>query len=144
MTGSGSLPGMTARTPQHAAFLGIYDPSSAKGDIVRFKHVLANFERRLHARPHFHTRLVQVPVAWRQLCIQVARLHSRSMDMNHPMWECYVIEGLDPVEGCAAGSFAVHLKVHHALVDGDLGQQIMTAIHNMEPYPPPGSRASGR
>lgn len=153
----------TASTPQHIAFLGIYDQSGAK-DIVRFKDVLANFERRLHALPHFRTRLVQVPARfdrpywivddefdveyhirhlalpspgdWRQLCIQVARLHSRSMDMNRTMWECYVIEGLDHVEGCAPGSFAVYLKVHHALVDGDLGQQIMTAIHDKEPYPP--------
>jgi WS/DGAT/MGAT family acyltransferase len=154
----------TPTTPQHIGFLGVYDPSTTKDGIVRFKEVLANFDRRLHTLPTFRMRVEQVPGRldrpywvedadfdveyhirhlalpkpgdWRQLCIQVARLHARSLDMKRPLWECSIIEGLNNVEGCAPGGFAVYVKIHHSLVDGDLGQQIMALLHDMEPYPP--------
>ena len=51
----------TKETPQHIAFMGVYDPSTAPGGVVRFKDVLANFEQRLNALPTFRTRLVEVP-----------------------------------------------------------------------------------
>ena len=109
-------------TPQHVGGLGIYDPSTAPGGFVRFKDVIASFERRLGDLPLFRTRLVEVPGGldrpywikdanfdvefhlrhialpqpgdWRQLCIQTARLHSRPLDMSRPLWEAYIIEGL--------------------------------------------------
>jgi WS/DGAT/MGAT family acyltransferase len=143
--------------------MGIYDPSTAEGGVVRFKDVLKNFESRLHALPLFRTRVVKVPGGldrpywvqddsfdveyhirhialpkpgdWRQLCIQVARLHARGLDMDRPLWECIVIEGLNNIEGCPPGSFAVYIKVHHAVVDGDLGQHIMGVLHDLEPNP---------
>ena len=153
----------TPTTPHHIGFMGIYDPSTAHDGTVRFKEVLKNFEARLGALPFFRTRVVKVPGSidrpywvqdesfdveyhirhvalpkpgdWRQLCIQVARMHARGLDMNRPLWECNVIEGLNNIEGCPSGSFAIYVKVHHAVVDGDLGQQIMGALHDLEPYP---------
>ena len=50
-----------ANTPQHIGGLGIYDPSTAPGGFVRFKDVIASFERRLGNLPLFRTRLVEVP-----------------------------------------------------------------------------------
>lgn len=47
--------------PQQIGSLGIYDPSTAPGHFVRFKDVLASFERRLQRLPLFRTRLVEVP-----------------------------------------------------------------------------------
>mgnify|MGYP003514434723 CR=1 FL=1 len=44
--------------PQQIGSLGIYDPSTAPGGFVRFKDVLASFERRLQRMPLFRTRLV--------------------------------------------------------------------------------------
>ena len=113
-------------TPQHVGGLGIYDPSTAPGGSVRFKDVIAGFERRLGALPIFRTRLVEVPGGldrpywvkdanfdvefhlrhialpepgdWRQLCIQVARLHSRPPKFeqaNHNTCQCF--SGLPPV-----------------------------------------------
>ncbi|MDP4917054.1 MAG: wax ester/triacylglycerol synthase family O-acyltransferase, partial [Haliea sp.] len=133
-------------TPQHIASLGIYDPSTAPGGKVRFKQVIATFERRLDNQPLFRTRLVQVPGGldrpywvkderfdvefhlrhialpspgdWRQLCIQISRLHSRPLDMSKPLWEAYIIEGLDRIPGLPRGSFAIMTKIHHAMVDG--------------------------
>ena len=53
------------------------------------------------------------PGDWRQLCIQVARLHSRPLDRSKPLWEAYVIEGLHNVAGVPPGSFALYTKLHH-------------------------------
>lgn len=153
----------TPSTPQHVGFLGIYDPSTAPNGMVRFKEVLANFEQRLKTLPTFRTRLVQVPGRvdrpywvvddsfdveyhirhvglpqpgdWRQLCIQIARLHSRGLDMKRPLWECDVIEGINNVEGISPGAFAVYVKIHHSMVDGDLGQRVMAVLHDLEPDP---------
>jgi diacylglycerol O-acyltransferase / wax synthase len=151
--------------PQHIGGLGIYDPSSAPGGFVRFKNVLANFEQRLQKLPIFRTRLVEVPLGldrpwwvldphfdvefhirhialpspgdWRQLCIQVARLHSRPLDMSRPLWEAYIIEGLDNIPDLPKGSFAIYTKMHHSLVDGAGGQSFMAALHDLEPVPAP-------
>lgn len=152
-------------TPQHVGGLGIYDPSSAPGGFVRFKQLIAGFERRLDRQPLFRTRLVQVPGGldrpywvkdanfdvefhlrhialpepgdWRQLCIQVARLHSRPLDMARPLWEAYIIEGLDNIPNLPQGCFAIYTKMHHALVDGAGGTSFMTLIHDTSPAPGP-------
>lgn len=150
-------------TPQHIGGIGIYDPSSAPGGFVRFKDVIASFERRLGNLPLFRTRLVEVPGGldrpywikdanfdvefhlrhialpepgdWRQLCIQTARLHSRPLDMSRPLWEAYIIEGLDNIPNVPKGSFAVYTKMHHSLVDGAGGSSFMAALHDLVPNP---------
>ena len=150
-------------TPQHVGGMGIYDPSTAPGGFVRFKDVIAGFERRLGSMPLFRTRLVEVPGGidrpywvkdanfdvefhlrhialpepgdWRQLCIQVARLHSRPLDMSRPLWEAYIIEGLDNIPNLPTGCFAVYTKMHHSLVDGAGGSSFMAALHDLVPDP---------
>ena len=150
-------------TPQHVGGLGIYDPSTAPGGLVRFKQVIATFERRLNTQPLFRTRLVEVPGGldrpywvkdanfdvefhlrhialpepgdWRQLCIQVARLHSRPLDMSRPLWEAYIIEGLDNIPHLPRGCFAVYTKMHHALVDGAGGASFMALLHDLTANP---------
>ena len=152
-------------TPQHVGGIGIYDPSSAPDGFVRFKQVIANFEQRLQRLPLFRTRLVEVPAGldrpywvkdanfdvefhlrhialpepgdWRQLCIQVARLHARPLDMSRPLWEAYIIESLDNIPKLPQGSFAVYTKMHHSLVDGAGGSSFMAALHDLEPVPDP-------
>ena len=152
-----------SNTPQHVGGLGIYDPSTAEDGFVRFKHVITNFEQRLQRMPLFRTRLVEVPGGidrpywvkdanfdvefhlrhialpepgdWRQLCIQVARLHARQLDMSRPLWEAYIIEGLDNISDLPTGSFAVYTKMHHSLVDGAGGASFMAALHDLVPNP---------
>lgn len=149
-----------ANTPQHVGGLGIYDPSTAPGGKVRFKDVIANFEERLGSMPLFRTRVVNVPgridrpywvqdqdfdvefhlrhIAlpepgdWRQLWIQAARLHARQLDMSRPLWEAYIIEGLDNIPDVPKGAFAIYTKMHHSLVDGAGGDAFMTALHDTE------------
>ena len=145
----------------HVAGLGIYDPSSAPGGFVRFKDILRFFESRLDTAPVFRRRLVTVPLDldrpywveddhvdvefhvrhvalphpgdWRQLCIQVARIHSRPLDRSKPLWEAYVIEGLDNIPGIPKGSFAFYTKFHHAAIDGEGGTEVLKAIHSFSP-----------
>ena len=152
-----------ANTPQHVGGMGIYDPSTAPGGFVRFKDVIAGFERRLSSMPLFRTRLVEVPGGidrpywvkdanfdvefhlrhialpepgdWRQLCIQVARLHSRPLDMSRPLWEAYIIEGLDNIPNLPEGCFAIYTKMHHSLVDGAGGSSFMAVLHDLSPDP---------
>ena len=83
----------------------------------------------------FHVRHIALPHPgdWRQLCIQVARLHSRPLDRSKPLWEAYVIEGLHDVPGVPTGSFALYTKMHHAIVDGESGTELMKALHSFTP-----------
>ncbi len=153
----------TPHAPMHIGSFTIYDPSTAPGGFVRFKDILRHVESRLHLSRAFRQKLVHVPLNldhpywvndaefdlefhvrhialpkpgdWRQLCIQAARLHSRPLDLSKPLWEMYVIEGLDNVDGIPPGSFALLLKIHHAMIDGVSGSEITAYIHDVEPDP---------
>ena len=155
----------TSRAPLHISSLAIYDQSSAPDQLVTFKGILANLERRLPLARCFRQRLVRVPLAldhpywiedpdfdlefhvrhialprpgdWRQLCIQAARIHARPLDLGKPLWEIYVIEGLNGVEGLPAGSFAILTKIHHCAIDGVSGMEIAAAIHDLDPTASP-------
>ncbi|MCY4045354.1 MAG: wax ester/triacylglycerol synthase family O-acyltransferase, partial [Cellvibrionales bacterium] len=83
----------------------------------------------------FHLRHIALPKPgdWRQLCILIARLHSRPIDMSRPLWESYVIEGLDNIEGLPKGCFVIYTKIHHSIVDGGGADDFMAAIHDLEP-----------
>jgi len=147
----------------HVASLAIYDPSTAPGGGVRFKDILKFFASRLEQFPQFRRRLVKVPLSldrpywiedpsfdvefhvrhvalpypgdWRQLCIQVARIHSRPLDRSKPLWEAYVIEGLHDIPGAPKGSFALYCKMHHAIIDGESGTELLKALHSIMPEP---------
>lgn len=151
----------TGSTPMHIGSLSIYDQSSAPDGHVTFKQILNFFDKRLHKARAFRQRLVKVPLSldhpywiedpdfdlefhvrhialprpgdWRQLCIAAARIHSRPLDMRKPLWEAWVIEGLDNVEGIPKGSFALLTKIHHAAIDGVSGAEIAEAIHDLAP-----------
>jgi WS/DGAT/MGAT family acyltransferase len=151
----------TSNAPMHISSLAIYDQSTAPGGKVRFKEIIENTTSRIKRLPilsrhlltvplgldhpywvsdgsfdpEFHIRHIALPAPgdWRQLCIQVARLHSRPLDRSRPLWEMYVIEGLDNVKGYPPGCFAIFTKMHHAAVDGASGMEITAALHDLSP-----------
>ncbi|MEJ2604182.1 MAG: wax ester/triacylglycerol synthase family O-acyltransferase [Gammaproteobacteria bacterium] len=59
----------------------------------------------------FHEALPQ-PGREQDLLDRVAQLHSRLLDRDAPLWEIYVIEGLE------GGRFGLYAKIHHAYMDG--------------------------
>jgi WS/DGAT/MGAT family acyltransferase len=71
----------------------------------------------------YHVRLTALPYPGRvrELLALVSRLHGTLLDRHRPLWESYVIEGLED------GRFAVYTKLHHALMDGVSGMQRLTA-----------------
>ncbi|MFK5073232.1 wax ester/triacylglycerol synthase domain-containing protein, partial [Klebsiella pneumoniae] len=87
----------------------------------------------------YHVRHIALPKPgdWRQLAIQVARLHSRPLDLNKPLWEFTIIEGLDNVAGLPPGCFALVAKVHHAAIDGMSGVEMSAAIHDIDRFMTP-------
>ncbi len=90
-------------TPMQIQMLLIYDPATAPGGRVTFKGILEEIDARLHLAPTFRRRLTELPGGlhmpywvddpafdleyhvrhialpqpgdWRQLCIQIARIH---------------------------------------------------------------------
>ena len=153
------------RAPMHIGGVQIYDQSTVPGGVQRFKDILTYIEARLPLAASFRQKIVKVPLNldhpywiedrdfdleyhvrhirlpapgdWRQLCIQVARLHSRPLDLTKPLWEITVIEGLDSVEGLPKGCYAVVSKIHHACIDGVSGVDITEALHDTVPDPEP-------
>lgn len=155
----------TRNAPLHISPLMFYDVGTAPGAFVRFKDILQTFRNRLHRSPVFRRRLLTVPGNlgypywiedadfdlefhvrhlalpkpgdWRQFCILISRLHSRPLDMSRPPWEAYIIEGLDNIPGLPPGSFAMYMKIHHSAIDGATGNQIIEALHDLQPDAPP-------
>ncbi|MGN6686405.1 MAG: WS/DGAT/MGAT family O-acyltransferase [Actinomycetales bacterium] len=78
-----------------------------------------NFDLGYHVRRSALPR----PGSDEQLHELVARIMSRRLDRDRPLWECYLIEGM------SGSRFAILTKTHQALVDGvaavDLGQVML-------------------
>ena len=49
----------------------------------------------------------------------VSFLNTSLLDRGHPLWECYIIDGIEN------DRIAVMLKVHHSLIDGEGGLRAM-------------------
>jgi len=159
----------TSHSNSNVTLVQIYDQSTAPGGKVRFKSILAHIESRLSGLPIFRSKLQRVPLDldhpywvddpnfdleyhvrhialprpgdWRQFCIQASRIHARPLDLNRPLWEIYVVEGLDSLLELPVGSFALLTKIHHAAVDAEGGSRIAMLLHDLTPQispaPPP-------
>jgi len=142
-------------TVGHVGGLAIFDPSTAPGGHFGLAEVRALIEERLHLLPPLRWTLVPVPLGidrpyWKddpafdldfhvrelalpapgddeQLSEQVARIASRRLDRSRPLWEMYVISGI------AGGRVALLSKMHHAMIDGMSGAEIMGILFDLEP-----------
>ena len=145
----------------HVTSITILDPTTVPGGkTVRFKDILAHVQSRVHMSPVFRRKLVRVPLEldfpywvddhkfdlehhvthsrlpepgdWRQFCIHMARYHSRPLDMQRPLWEIYVVEGLDNIGWLPKGSYAIATKIHHAAVDGRTITEFFSAMADID------------
>jgi WS/DGAT/MGAT family acyltransferase len=154
----------TVHANGNVTFVQIYDPSTAPGGGVRFKSILAHIQGRLNRSPIFRSKLLRVPFEldepywvedeyfdleyhvrhialpkpgdWRQFCIQASRIHARALDLNRPLWEIYVIEGLDSITDLPPGSFALLTKIHHAAIDVESRNGFIELLHDLSARPP--------
>ncbi len=145
----------SARIYGHVAFLGVYDPATAPGGRLDLEAVSRLLDERLHLLAPLRWRLVPVPLGldlpyWvedpdfdldfhvretavpapgddRVLAETAARLFGRPLDRGRPLWELYVIQGLQD------GRVAVLTKIHHSVVDGISGNEIMAVLLDPEP-----------
>jgi diacylglycerol O-acyltransferase / wax synthase len=92
-----------------------------------------NFNLEYHIR---HTAL-PAPGRWDQLCALTARIFSQQLDRTKPLWEMWLIEGLED------DRFALISKTHHSVIDGIAGVDLATVLFDLSPEPPP-LRHSGR
>jgi diacylglycerol O-acyltransferase / wax synthase len=89
----------------------------------------------------YHVRHTALPAPGDegQLFRLAARIHSQQLDRSKPLWECWLVEGLDPGPAGEAGGrrFALVMKTHHALVDGVAGVDLATVLFDLSPDPAP-------
>jgi diacylglycerol O-acyltransferase / wax synthase len=84
-----------------------------------------DFNIEYHVR---HTALPS-PGTEQQLLLLAARIASQQLDRDKPLWESWLIEGLE------RDRFALVFKTHHALVDGISGVDLATVLLDLEPAP---------
>ena len=149
----------TDRASTGGTMIYVYDQTNVSGGKLRFKQILEHVESRIGVSAIFRQKLKQVPLAldypywvtdknfdienhvfhvalpkpgdWRQFCILASRLTRPNFDMSRPLWEMYVVEGLDNVDWLPKGSFAILTRVHHAAVDGTAVAEITWALHDV-------------
>jgi len=150
----------TPRAYMHVAGLMVLDPSTVP-DGFSMQHIREFYESRLHLAAPFRRRLAEIPLGihhplWiedpdfdldqhlhhiavpppggqRELAALAADLVKMPLDRSRPLWECWIIEGLED------GNVAVLTKVHHAAIDGVSGNEITVAMLQLGPEdePPP-------
>ncbi|HEX7610548.1 MAG TPA: wax ester/triacylglycerol synthase family O-acyltransferase [Solirubrobacteraceae bacterium] len=80
----------------------------------------------------YHVRHTALPAPgrWEQLQDLTARIFSQQLDRSKPLWEMWLIEGLED------GRFALITKTHHSLIDGIAGVDLATVLFDLSPDPP--------
>ncbi len=144
-------------TPMHTAGITILDPSTAP-EGFGFERLRERVAARLHLLPPFRQRLVEMPLGlghpafaddpsfeldnhlhhvalpapggMRELARLVSDLSSRPLDKGRPLWEMWVIDGLE------GGLVAQLTKTHHCVIDGVSGANLMTNLLDTEASAP--------
>jgi diacylglycerol O-acyltransferase len=158
----------THETPMHVGSLMLFElPAGYNGDY--YDDVQAMIAKRMHLCRIFHRKLAQMPFelaepVWiedddvdldyhvrnhtlrkpgtmAQLEVLVARLHSTLLDRSRPLWEVYIIDGLQD------GRIAFYSKAHHSGIDGKAGVELAKVLYDISPaireVPPPRARRGG-
>src|SRR3978361_1436268 len=76
----------------------------------------------------YHVRRIAVPSpgSMEQVAEMVGDIASRPLDRTRPLWEFWVIEGVEN------GGVAVVARMHHSTIDGVSGSSLLTTILDLE------------
>ncbi len=138
----------------HVGGLFIFEPPAGQAPF-RFSRFLELVRSRIHHIPRYRQRIIQprfplatavwvddkdfdlsyhvrhaalpAPGTTAQLTEYATRILSRQLDRDRPLWELYVIEGLEH------GRVALLGKTHHAMIDGLAGIDIATVMLDLAP-----------
>ena len=82
-----------------------------------------------HFSLHYHLRHTALPKPGgaEQLCALISRVMAQTLDRRRPLWESWFVEGLE------GDRWAVITKVHHAMVDGVSGAEMMNVLLDLDP-----------
>jgi diacylglycerol O-acyltransferase / wax synthase len=144
----------TPSTFGHVSSLTVFDPADVPGG-AGFDAARRTIAERIGRMSLFRRRLVEVPFGldlpyWaedpafdldfhvrhhavpppgdaHQLADTVARIVARPLDRRRPLWELYVIEGLE------GGKVAWLTKIHHATIDGASGAELLSVLLDTDP-----------
>src|ERR1700694_3205783 len=137
-------------TPMHIGNVSIFEgPPPTYGDVVRMVASKLPLVPRYRQKvrmvpmqlgrpmwvddPHFqilyHVRHTAVPSPGsdEQLRNLAGRVLGQRLDMSKPLWEFWLVEGLGD------NRWAIISKVHHCMVDGVAGTDLMTLMFDLEP-----------
>jgi len=92
-----------------------------------FRHPVWVDDERFNLRYHVRHTALPAPGSIRQLKRLAGRIWSQKLDRGKPMWEMWVVEGLED------GRFALIVKAHHCMVDGVGGLDLFAAILKLTP-----------
>ncbi len=157
-TDAGFLHQETASAHMHVGGVLLFD-----GPAPAFEDVLDHVRRRLHLLPRYRQKLAVPPAGsgrplWvddpnfnleyhvrhsalpapgseAQLFEMAARIASQPLDRTKPLWEFWLVEGIEPAAGSSHERFAMLAKNHHALVDGVSGIDLATVLLDFSPTP---------
>jgi diacylglycerol O-acyltransferase len=134
-----------------------------EGPAPRFEDFLEHIRGRLHLLPRYRQKLAIPPAGsgrplWvddssfnleyhvrhsalpapgseEQLLEMAARIASLPLDRSKPLWEFWLVEGIEPAAGSSHERFGMLAKNHHALVDGVSGIDLATVLLDFGPTP---------
>ena len=143
-------------THMHVAGIAIFDAASLQSSAggIATERIRELVESKLHLIPRYRQRLAWVPVerhpvwvddasfkieyhvrhyslprpgTFDQLRSLVGLIMSQPLDRSRPLWEFNVVEGLE------GDRFAIVSKIHHCMIDGIAGVDLMAVLLNMAP-----------
>jgi diacylglycerol O-acyltransferase len=145
----------TPVTPMEVAYICVFDPTTAPSGGYSFEAVkamlaervptLLPLRRRLMRVPfgidhpcwvddpafdldnHLHRVALPAPGGQEELRAKAAEVMGRPLNLQQPPWEMHVVEGL------ADGRIGLIAKVHHSVIDGVAGVQLMAQLLDFAP-----------
>src|SRR5260370_27227451 len=137
--------------PLHIGSIGLFEGR------VDFNALLGHFEERMHLVPRYRQRLIEVPLNFAHAMMEddpefavdnhvflhelpdamsegdalaeMMRIYQAPLDRKHPLWELHTFHNL------AGNRTALMWKVHHCLVDGVSGVELLKVMYDFRAEP---------